>query len=234
MSEKCTVNLIIFFVFPMSLSVILIGMYFSGVDALQQIVSPRQRADVTVAMREFGLLENLQNFYLLAIVATCCCAIRRKVLKWERKVWVAVSVLAAFVFLEEIDYGLNFYDLLTKETVRDASEVRNIHNIGNLNKKMKIGVDLVLVSVFMIAPFALSKSGSALIRYFLPNRWFALTVLGMALLSSLAHRLDDAVLVPNGSLENNITEFRELTIYYIWMLYIYELVFRRQCEGEAP
>ncbi|MDH3688570.1 MAG: hypothetical protein OEU36_03705 [Gammaproteobacteria bacterium] len=225
--------MILFFVFPMTVSAMLISMYFSGIDVLQQIVSPMRREDLAVAMREFGLLENLQNFYLLAIFIMCCCAIRRKA-KWERKAWVAVAALAVFVFLEEIDYGLNFYDLLKKKTLHDADQVRNIHNVGDLNKKIKIAVDLMLVSVFMIAPFVLSRSASAFIQYVLPNRWFALTVLGMALLSSLAHKLDDAGLAPNGSLENNITEFRELTIYYMWMLYIYELVFRRRYVAQVP
>lgn len=228
MVENRVINLAIFFIFPMTLSAMLIAMYFSGIDVLQQIVSPMRKADLAVAMREFGLLENLQNLYLLIIIFISCHGMRKKVLINERLAWLAVTAIAVFVLLEEIDYGLNFYDFLTQTPPGDVTQVRNIHNVGNLNKKIKIAVDLILVCLFVFAPFVLGRSASPLIRYVLPNRWLALTVLGMALLSSVAHKLDDAGLAQEGSLNHNITEFRELTIYYVWMLYLYELVWRRR------
>lgn len=233
MAESRVINLVVFFIFPMTVSAMLITMYFSGIDILQQIVSPMRRENLAVAMREFGLLENLQNLYLLIIIVISCYGIRKKALTKERLAWLAVAAIAVFVFLEEIDYGLNFYDFLTQAPPGDVTQVRNIHNAGDLNKQIKITVDLILVCVFVLAPFVLWRSGSALIRYVLPNRWFALTVLGMALLSSLAHRLDDAGLAQDGSLNHNITEFRELTIYYVWMLYLYELVWRRRYREEV-
>ena len=54
----------------------------------------------------------------------------------------------------------------------------------------------------------------------------------MFFLSRLANYLDDAGFNPEGNLSKNISEFEGLTFYYIFMIYVYELIFRRAYQQE--
>ena len=92
---------------------------------------------------------------------------------------------------------------------------------------MKSVATATLVFVFLVAPFLLNRSRFRLIRLFTPSRWAAATVLLIAVLSRMAHMLDGAGLaqingVP-GNLQHNISEFRELNMYYLFLIYFAEL-----------
>jgi len=54
----------------------------------------------------------------------------------------------------------------------------------------------------------------------------------MFLLSKLAHALKDAGLGQDGTISRNLSEFRELLIYYVFMVYLLSLVFRRRYQPE--
>lgn len=220
-------KLSIYLFIPGGVCLALIAMYFSGVDILQKIVSPNMPRMHRGMGREFGLLENLQNLYLLAMVAMAAYAVKRKTLTWERMGWAVLTLFSIFIFLEEIDYGLHYYEYARGVTLLDAAEVRNIHNQGDNTSVMKRGVDILLIGLFLIIPLACANSSKALIRYITPTRWFILTLASMFILSRLAHGLKGAGFGEGGTINKNLSEFRELTVYYMFMVYIFELVYRR-------
>ena len=82
-------------------------MYFSGVHALQQIISPRIDGMYVNSQREFGLLENMQNVLLIAIVIIAGRAVFKPKPAWERAGFSGIALLSVFVLLEEMDYGLH-------------------------------------------------------------------------------------------------------------------------------
>ena len=58
-----------------------------------------------------------------------------------------------------------------------------------------------------------------------------LTVLSMVLVSKLAHTLNDSDLLPMHANRSSMSEFREIFVYYIGLLYVYELVYHRRWPG---
>lgn len=217
-------KIFVFFLIPVIISLAIMAMHFSGIDRLMQIVVPDIPWMNSNSVRELGLLENIQNIYLLAMIAMAIYGIKIKPMKWERLLMAFLALAAVFVFLEEIDYGLHYYDYLMKIGSQQAVKARNIHNIGEVTDFLKFIMNAGMALLFVIAPLTLAKSSNSLIRYITPGRWFILTVLSMFLLSRLAHALNRAGF-GSGTLDNNISEFSEMTDYYIFMIYFYELVF---------
>jgi hypothetical protein len=219
---------------PALISSVMMALYFSGSEPLQQIVAPTVEELPFISWREFGALELLQNALLLAIVV---CLFRLAYLSGVSFNGFLFLFLAAgfiFVLLEEIDYGIHFIQYFGgAETSPEPGEWnRNLHNRTNAEgvqygSYMKSLATLSLALGFLIAPFVLHDSKRPLLRLFTPSRWAAGTVLLIVLLSRTAHALDSAGLshingVP-GSLEYNISEFRELNMYYLFWLYFVEL-----------
>jgi len=148
--------------------------------------------------------------------------------------FVLLSIGFGFVLLEELDYGQHFIELFggADASLNPEEWDRNIHNRFTAEgvqygSYMKSVATVTLVSVFLVAPFLLNRSRFRLVRLFTPSRWTAATVLLIALLSRIAHMLDGAGLaeingVP-GNLEHNISEFRELNMYYLFLIYFAEL-----------
>jgi hypothetical protein len=85
------------------------------------------------------------------------------------------------------------------------------------------------VVFFVLLPLAKKRLPERL-RPFIPNLHSALTLLGGLLTSEVAHGLEDAGWANNGSLHNNISEFRETFTYWVGLLYLWELAGRRQRE----
>ena len=220
-------NLIVYLIVPAAINLVLIGAYFSGVSWLQTIVSPVLPGMNPDTGREFGLLENLQNVLLISIVVVAAIAVKRKPSKLEKAAFACLFLLAVFVFLEEIDYGLHYYEYVMDVGMFQAAQVRNVHNIGGLTKFIKKLLDLCMALFFVVAPLALAKSGKPLLRYLTPDRYSVLTMIVMVLMSKLAHLLNDLGFAETGSIHKNISEFRELTIYYIFLVYLCEVVLWR-------
>jgi hypothetical protein len=214
------------FLIPCGINLLLVGMYFSGIPILQHIVVPDM--PFVKQQREFGLLENLQNLYLISMTLMGAWAIKIKPHAWEKAAAALYMVFAAFVFLEEIDYGLHWIEFLS-DVPKDAAiptEGRNWHNEGDRTSNMKDLVTLSCVLLFVIAPFALKNRTQPLIRYLLPVRQYAVAFLGIVLISRLAHYLRDMGLGADG-IKQNIGEFRELGMYYLYMAWSYTVIFRR-------
>jgi hypothetical protein len=176
----------------------------------------------------------LQNLVLVG----CIAYLFRGAMKAEAaKVSALCYALAAgflFVLLEEVDYGLHFLEYfgVIESSLQPDSWSRNIHNRSTSSgvqygSYMKTAATAILAVGFLMAPFVLRNSRFAIVRLFTPSRWAAATVLLIAVLSRIAHLLDNAGLSQidgaPGNLEYNISEFRELNMYYLFLLYFAEL-----------
>lgn len=202
-----------------------VALYFSGVPWMQTLASPRWQ-------RELGLVENIQNALLIGIAVLCWRAARGERTARARIGWRGVALLALFLLLEEIDYGDHFWRALRGMPGRPPDETPiNLHNRGNLTTVLKRGTDLVFTLWFGLLPFLSSRLPRSW-RPWLASRWSLLTLLTGVGLSSLAHRLDDAGVAQNGALRGNISEFREMTTYWVLALYLGELWRRRR--GPVP
>ena len=221
---------LIYAVVPVAIALPLILAYFSGVGWLQQVVSPRITGMWPKSSREFGLLENLQNVMLLAIAVIATMAVKRKERRLEKVGFAAIFVFAVFVFLEEIDYGLHFYEYAKGVRFDEVAQVRNLHNLGDTNKLVKRLLDTGMVAMFVIAPLVFAKSRKPLLRYVTPDRYSILTLLAMLAMSQLAHFLRNAEVGTPGNIDKNISEFRELSIYYLFLVFLYTVVFQRNWE----
>jgi hypothetical protein len=210
---------------PAIVSVALIGAYFSGVDWLQGIVSPNWDLPNPNAPREFGLLENLQNVCLIAI---CVIATRAAIRAsgTRRLIFIGIALFTTFVLLEELDYGLHYYELATGVSSYDPTQVRNIHNIGKVDLFMKSAMNATLILYFGLLPLGLRKSNHPLVRAYLPSVYCVLTLIVMLAMRTLAHGLQDMGVGNPGTIEKNLSEFRELNVYYLGILYVYDIAHR--------
>ena len=217
---------------PLGVSLVLLWMYFSGIEVLQHIVLPQFERNYGSSERELGLLENLQNVVLLVMLVICFMGMRRQPgMRWK----VALTGLASFtllVLLEEIDYGLHYYEFVMGIEFEDAATTRNLHNVGGRTNKIKQLVDLGMAIFFVVLPFALRHRKHPLIRHFLADRYSVLTLVCAVSISRLAHYLNDMGMSLNGIDNTNTSEFRELVTYYLCMLYYWEVIVKRRWGAE--
>lgn len=225
-------NVYVYIIIPAAVSILLTFLYFSGVPALQQIMAPTIPSLQSDSWREFGLLESLQNICLFLIVIFAAMGAVKKRSMYEKGFAVVIALAALFVFLEEIDYGLHYYEFITG-TVQVMPGHRNWHNQGegmSYARRLKPVVDALMICLFVVFPLTLQKVKHPLVQYLLPSRWFVAFALIIIVSSNLAHILDDAGYgIINGIKGNlsrgDISEFRELYMYYGYMIYVYGLVF---------
>lgn len=223
----------IYFFTPLALVLPMVFMYFSGIEILQQIVSPRFEGLNPNSNRELGLLENMQNVVIIVIIVLL---IRGLIFHkpWWLRAPIAIAIVGAtFVLLEEMDYGLHYYEFFTGVSAEDAVEKRNWHNEGDRTIRTKQVVDGISILWFIIAPFALAKSSHWFVRMTLPDKYAALTLVAAFITRSFAHGLQDLGLSGSGTIEKNLSEFRELVTYYLGLVYIFDISERR-LRGRPP
>ncbi len=220
-------RLFVFVLLPVSVGLLLQALYFSNVPMLEHIIVPDMGDMHGNSWREFGLLENLQNLVLLAIVALAVLGVRRARLALYKLLFAATAVVSTFIFLEEIDYGLHIYEYLAGIGEEEAAEYRNWHNEGRRAAYTKRVVDVFIVVWFVLIPLFTQRVIHPVWQFLRPTRWYVVTVMCALVLSELAHSLNDAGLNPDGMIRRNISEFRELNVYYIGLIYLYELVVLR-------
>jgi len=218
-------------VLPGVLSLLLMAMYFSGNAYLQNIVAPSMDKVPLFSSREFGALEILQNFFLLCIVFYSARCVMAAGDIWIRLLAIFLLLISVFTFLEEIDYGAHFIEYFTGEYGSLAQETwdRNWHNktgpggVQNVSY-LKLATNIAMLAGFVMAPLLLSSARNRTIRLLVPSRWMISTVVLIVLLSLLAHSLEDAgyAMIGDrpGNLHKNISEFRELNMYYLFLLYV--------------
>jgi hypothetical protein len=228
-------KLVVYGIVPVATSLALIAAYFSGIPLLQQIVSPRISWLHPDSGREFGLLENLQNVCLIAMICVFFRGFRNKRIPLERAAFAFLTLLAVVVLLEEIDYGAHYYDAVFHRSGEALVEraPRNLHNRGEANKAIKNLVDLGMALLFFVLPLWRPKRSSPLLRYLTPDPHTILTLAAMLALKWLAHGLQDAGFGGTGSIGKNISEFRELNTYYLFLVYSFDIVLHRN-YGRLP
>jgi len=217
-------KLLIYLIIPALLAGIFIAGYFSGNVRIQELIAPRMN-------REYGLLENLQNLFLLAIIALTAYGLSRKRIRFEKMLLILVLLGVVFILLEEIDYGRHHYRYLIGNPVIDRGKDRNtdlnIHNLGNLNKIFKLVLDLGMIAVFVLFPLVTWKNRNRTVRYLRPDPWCILTMGVMFLVSWSTKALTGAGRGMDGALRSNTAEFRELIVYYLFLIYLWGLIRRR-------
>jgi len=205
----------------------LILMFFSGNRILQDFVAPSFN-------REFGALESLENVLLIALVVLPARAAFRKPLRVERIAFGIIAVIALFVFLEEIDYGLTYWEGLTGTPPEQQAQFRNIHNIGETTKWIKHVVDLGFFILFALAPLATIRIRNPSLRYMAPSPWAIATLVIMVVLSKWAYHLNASGFNLSGALRSNISEFREVLMYYLSLVYLADVTSRPSPFGRKP
>ncbi len=208
------------------------AVYFLDPAGLSYIIAPELN-------REFGLLEHIQSLIILAIIFIAFRKSRSSMVKLERFFFLGVGLFSLLIFLEELDYGIHYYEYLQTGTIAENSTgqfekgTRNLHNIRDTNDEESIRkLTMVLVYtgfVFILGVFALLKNrllkGNALAQWIIPSSgYFAMSLTAMLLLNELTLYLDQNVKDPSiTALNGNTIEFQETFIYYIALLYIWEL-----------
>ncbi len=224
-TDKAT-NIYLFLVVPIILNLLLMGFYFSGIDTLQQIVSPNNG----FLTRESGLLEQLQNVYLLSVMLIAAYFLVKRTDIKEKIFFCLVFCVFLFLFLEEIDYGISLYEFFTNSNVGGSG--RNWHNESADGNRQNVHyfkqlIDLANFLWFIMLPLFASKINIPLIKCLIPNRFFIVGFLLTIVYSRIAHGLDDFGLSHingiYGSLTSNISEFREHNTYYLYLLYILQI-----------
>ncbi len=212
-------RIFLYAVAPASLSLLFIALYFSGVEILQTITSPPSQ-------REFGLIENTQNLLLLSAAVICWRATRLEHQSSWRWFWHLGTFACLVLFMEEIDWGDHYWSALSG-TQRPGGEHFNLHNQGDITRWLKKLVDGGSVVFFLLLPLVRKKLPAKL-QILTPDIHSALPLLCGFLTSELAHGLENAGWNNNGSLFNNISEFRETFTYWIGLLYCWEVALRRK------
>ena len=110
---------------------------------------------------------------------------------------------------------------------------RNWHNQkdegGDQNiKKLRQITDATIFLVFIVLPLLKSTDLVRPIKHLIPSRWFIAGFAIAVIASKIAHGLEDygfdVINGVAGGLTNNISEFRETSCYYFFMLYVLFLI----------
>ncbi|MHC4938497.1 MAG: hypothetical protein ACYTHK_05975 [Planctomycetota bacterium] len=164
--------------------------------------------------KEFGLLENLQNLMLIGIVAVGIAGFRRKQLQWERICLLLVIAGALFMLAEETDYGFQYV----------GDRAVNIHEVGSIEATLEHIARFGGLIFFGGFAILFAESRKPLLRYLAPDRYAVLTILLVTACWEVAIRLPET----EGSLAGHEIEYAELGVYYLILLYLWDLVFWRR------
>lgn len=222
-------KLFIYFFFPLGVTIPMILMYFSGIPLLQHIVSPEFEGLYWNSNRELGLLENLQHLILLAMLVIALRAVF-VVRGWKRVAITLLSVLIAFVFFEELDWGRHYYEFATGVSEDEALQTRNWHNVGSRTELTKLAVDAFMVAFFLGAPLVLAGSAFPLVRLLTPDLYAAAGLIAMVVARLLILGLQEGGYGTPGTLDRDLNEFREILTYYLFAAYLFD-VFERRLRG---
>lgn len=207
----------IYWILPTAFTLLCILLYFFNPAGTASIVSPEFN-------REFGLLEMTQKALIIVVFILALKAAKRTVNKYEKFLLVFIALASIFILLEEIDYGLHYYELIKGQ--RHNITVRNIHNNGKITSWFKAAAYVFLALFFVVLP-AMSKYTQRrfpLINFLSPSFKIVPALISLILLNQLAFYFYEQNVHQNRSLDGNVSEFEELMIYYIVMLYVREIV----------
>ena len=238
-----------YWIAPLFIGSLLVGMYFSGISWMSSFVAPEIN-------REFGALETLEHLTIFAIMVVAVRGICRKTKKWERVLFAGAFVGALFLFLEELDYGIHFIEYFSGEKYEEGP--RNIHNYIlnpyglDFDAVLSPIVYFVLGFYFCLLPLMLMDSTKPLwrflklesfverlsanpwLRYLVPEPHSMGTIAAMVLVAQVAYFLDKIKVPNNLMLQGNISEFGEFFVHYLILLYMVEMVYNRKAPDSEP
>lgn len=201
---------------PLIISFILMMFYFQGPDWLQELAASSYN-------REFGLVENIQNAFLLFTVYLAFRLLSIRHSGWLRIGHLLIVSTAIFVFLEEIDYGHHYINYLNGADAKQHSINHNIHNLPEVNNQLRLIFYIIIAIFIIILPYFQSSGLPSFLAHFVSDIRIQLTVLAFPVISKMAGIFNNLSHFTNMALNGNISEFEELALYYLFMLYVYKL-----------
>ena len=217
-----------YWIFPFLLLIILMIFYFLGTHFLVELVVPSSN-------REYGLLENIQLVLILGIIIMSFYVVFTDHALLQKLGFVVLGLLAIFIFLEEMDYGDHFIKYFTDGEKRSIFFEKygkvNVHNReGDRLTYMRRTPYVIIFMLFTIFPFINKKYLHPILSYLIPKPRMALMIV-LFLFAYFSPRLPvDYHIFDVGSLGigDNIGEFTEMIVYYIFFIYVYHLVFDKK------
>ena len=207
--------------FPLIVSVVLVFMNYSGIRVFTELVS----LDIN---REFGLLEHLQLLLIATAFVYLTKAIRQKEFWFEKLTYGVLSLFLLVLLLEEIDYGIHYYEYFIKGAAEDKSIVRNFHNQGDNNYYLRQASYAVMILLFVLLPLFRSKIKNNLIHHVAASPLIVYSFLVYLVVGQLARWMPKFGMPVNESLRGNHQEFEELVLYYIILLFVYEIAISKK------
>lgn len=205
-----------YWIFPLIVGTVLVLMNYSGISVFTTIISPPIN-------REFGLLEHLQLVIIAISLIYSLKSIRLKSFWLEKLAYIGLASFFLLLFLEEIDYGIHYYEYFIKGVTEDKSIVRNFHNQGNNNYYLRQASYAVMVLMFVLLPLLKSKIKIRLLKHFCAHHFLVYSFMVYLFIGQLSRWLPRWGMEVNESLRGNHQEFEELILYYIIFLFIYEM-----------
>jgi hypothetical protein len=118
---------------------------------------------------------------------------------------------------------------ITKVVVFDK-EVRNIHNNGPMQNLFKLTAYGIVAIFFVVLPFlpVAYKERYPFLNLLSPSKYMIAPAVCMLILNQIALYLYRQYNTPTSALTANVSEFEEIMIYYILLLYFRELLKKPQ------
>lgn len=219
-----------YWILPLLVLLILVIFYFSQVPFLMELVSPQTNW-------EWGILENLQLVVILGIFSFSTLSIFKADDLILKIGFGLISIFSVFVFLEEMDYGAHFVQLLSgvqESYLNKYTGVYNLHNQGNNAKLFKRPVYLVIALLFMVVPYTRLFKDNKYFRFVVPQPRMVIIVAILVLADLLPRFIVFFNIRPDGGLGTNIGEFSELIMYYLFFLYVRSLFIKASLPSALP
>jgi len=229
MRKETVMKHVIYWILPLLLLLPCVLLYFPDPDGTGKYIAPAINC-------EFGIIENLQLLFIALIIITAIKGVKQSLIPLEKYAWLLITALSVFIFLEEIDYGLHYYEYFTGKSKDQVAyefmvegKIRNVHNIGKINSVIKFTVYVLMVLLFAVLPLLPQKwkQQHPWLHYIAPSRWILTTGGALLVLNAVTSWLNNMYDVNGTALAGNLSEFEETMTYYLFLLYSRELVAKR-------
>ena len=208
----------IYWIAPFTVTLAFLLMFCFGGGWMTEVVSP-------AINREFGIMENLATIVvgIMVYYSFKCFKVAKEPL--AKGVFIFAVFISLFLFLEELDYGLHFYELWKGISPNEKIVDRNFHNQDlSMLSKMKTFIYIFIAIAFVLIPLIGEKPFPKFYKQFIASPKLIFTALSLEATSLLSyHFVYTLNRHGNYSLDGNTTEFGECIIYYILLLYLTEL-----------
>ena len=217
-----------YWILPFVIVSILMLMYFSGIPWMVEFTCPKIN-------REFGAIENIQLLTILGIIFFSFKGAIKKEILVERIIYFFIGLFAIFIFMEEIDYGAHYLQYFTGEKRTFAYDLygrKNVHNAGIASVIFKYTAYSLIALFFLLLPMFKDRVKNGLLRYIIPIKVIILTSLVALVVNLVPKILTKTGMFDFGRLTENLAEFSEIMVYYIFFLYLFEMVHKKYTTPE--